>query len=108
VLAEKLAGQLKEKLAAKWGGKVGVIALEVTGITGYQDLVTLKEILSNQVRGVKGVNERRMTKEVASYDLYFDGKSDYLAAELTGKKFDQMKFEILEKSANKLKIKVSK
>ncbi len=105
--AVKLSGKLKEKLAEKWASSVGTITLDVTGITGYQDLVLLKQILQNMVRGVKGVTERRMRKDGAMLDVFFDGKSDFLAAELTGKKFD-LKFEILEKTANRMKVKISR
>ncbi len=105
--AKKLAANLQKKIAEKWSQTAETVTMEVSGLKDYQMVVSLKNILKNEVRGVKGVRQRRMSKDKASFDLYLKGKTQDLAAELTGKKLD-LKFTMQSVTPNKLVFTVSK
>jgi hypothetical protein len=86
--------QLARDLFAKIG-KVWVreqsgarrIAMTVKGVDDYARLASFKTALTNNVRGVKDVQERSMGDGKADLDVTIAGRSSDLATELSTKKF---------------------
>ncbi|RJO68641.1 MAG: hypothetical protein C4523_07075 [Myxococcales bacterium] len=106
--AKKLAEEIATKLTDKWMASVATITLDVTGLASYQQFDSLKNVLTHEIRGVKGVQERSMRQDKAQIDLFFDGKTSNLAKELTLKAFPGFGVKIDEVTANKIKLAVVK
>ncbi len=102
--ARKIAGDLIAKLAEKWSSTVGVITLEVKGLNSYDTLLKFETALKNNVRGVKGVSERRMSGEGALLDIYISGKASHLASELSGGVFSDFSLKVVEVTQNLIKV----
>jgi len=103
--AEKMCEELLAKVMDKWGSTTTVVQVEVEGLTNYKMLTKFKEALIDEVRGIKGVYERKYKDGVAEFDVNLQGKVSHLATELESKDFTDFIFTVASKSANSIKIK---
>ncbi len=84
----QLARDLFSKIGKKWSPVSGRrIALTVKGVDDYARLAQFKNVLAQSVRGVKDVQERRMSGGEAELDVVVTGRSSDLATELSTRKF---------------------
>ena len=84
----QLARDLFSKIGKKWSPVSGRrIALTVKGVDDYSRLAQFKNVLAQSVRGVKDVQERRMSGGEAELDVVVTGRSSDLATELSTRKF---------------------
>jgi len=97
--------ELLAKVMDKWGSTTTVVQVEVEGLTNYKMLTKFKEALIDEVRGIKGVYERKYKDGVAEFDVNLQGKVSHLATELESKDFTDFIFTVASKSANSIKIK---
>ena len=103
-VTQKMGEKLLEKVLDKWASSTSVITLDVKGITSYKMLNRFKETLIDELRGVKGVYERRYADGKAEVDVNLQGKISHFATELENKDFEYFTFKVNSKSANKLSI----
>jgi len=101
-VTRKMGEKLLEKVLDKWASSTAMVTLEVKGITSYKWLNRFKETMMDEVRGVKGVYERRYADGKAELDLNIQGKISHFATELENKDFEYFTFKVNKKSANKL------
>jgi len=106
--AKLLTDDVKSKLVDKWLASSATVTLEVEGIANYMMLDGFKQALEEEISGVKGVFERKMQKEKAQLDMYYEGKTSTLAKELTLKTFKGFKVRVDEVTANRLVVTLQK
>ncbi len=110
--AEKAANELGPKLVAKLKSKFNqevsagtVVQLVVYGVNDQQ-LVDLKNVLGQSVRGVRqgGIHQRFFADGVAKLDVRVKGNAQFLSDELTRKTFSKFKLSLKKFSQNKLEL----
>ena len=107
VTTEKLSAKLMKKILAQWQKDTSGFAnirFKVSGLKNYKQLADLKMILQHQVRGVRGVHERRMSGKTAVLDLELSSTTQAFAAELSGKKIPKFSIEISKVLPNQVDI----
>lgn len=105
---EDIASKLTEKIMAKWGQELSggqMVAIDITGVPDIKVLNDLKTLLTTQVRGVQGVQIRRLSKPDAAIDVDYKGKAQDLALELSDKKIGKYKIEVTDATQNTIKMK---
>ncbi len=103
-----LAKEIVDKLVDKWLASSATVTLQISGLTDYAMLDAFKTALTHQVSGVTGVMERKMMKDKAQVDLYFEGQTSLLAKELNQKSFDGFSVKVEAVTANQLTLNLSK
>jgi len=109
--AEKLAESLKAQIIDKWQAETSstsLIALTVRQIKSYSDFMRLKDVLKNEVRGVKNVYVRKMESGVARMDVEVEGSAMSLADKLAVKKFKGFSLDITSAGQNSLEMNIVK
>lgn len=109
--AEKVAKQLIDGIMEKWNQEISggqMVSIEITGIEDPHFLSEFRNFLTQQVRGVQGVQIRKFKKPDASLDIDFKGKGQDLGLELSGKKIGKLVLEVTDMQQNSIKIKVVK
>jgi hypothetical protein len=105
--ASDLASKLIDQIITTWGKEVSgttMVQLTISGISSYQDFMKFKNVLQEQVRGVKGVYQRSINAGVAKIDIDIKGDSQSLADELTNKNFQNFSININSLSQNSLEL----
>jgi len=101
---EKVASLLIEQITQQWGKEVGgttLVQLVVSGLS-FRELAKFKQILKEQVRGVKGIHQRSFQANVARIDVDLSGDVQNLADELSLKEFGAFRVEIIGFSSHKI------
>jgi len=109
--AEKVANQLIDGIMEKWNQELSggqMVSIDITGIDDPSFLSEFKNFLTQQVRGVQGVQIRKFKKPDASLDIDYKGKGQDLGLELSGKKIGKSVLEVTDMQQNSVKIKVTK
>ncbi|MGB9599408.1 MAG: flagellar assembly protein T N-terminal domain-containing protein [Myxococcota bacterium] len=109
--AEKVANQLIDGIMEKWNQELSggqMVSIDITGIDDPGFLSEFKNFLTQQVRGVQGVQIRKFKKPDASLDVDYKGKGQDLGLELSGKKIGKSLLEVTDMQQNSVKIKVIK
>ena len=104
---KKMAEELKGKIMRKWLEEVNsgqAIKLVVNNVKKTAFLKTLKNTLTEQIRGVSAVRDRGFKNKVAEFELDMKGSAQDLAIELEAKNFADFKVEVDEVTANALEI----
>lgn len=102
--AKKIAKDVSDRLVDKWMVSAHTVTLEVSGVTSYLQLDQFKRTLANEFRGVRAVRERKMIKNTAQFDLYYDSKTSNLAVEFEQRTFKGYKIKVIEVTANRIKV----
>lgn len=106
--AAEAAEQLTTKILAQYSKEVGgtrPINITVTGLNKTQ-FVKFKDVLRNQVRGIKGLNERSFQNGVAKLSVDSKSSCQILSDELSLKDFGTFAVEVVNSSANQLELRV--
>ena len=101
---EKVASLLIEQITQQWGKEVGgttLVQLVISGLS-FRELAKFKQILKEQVRGVKGIHQRSFQANVARIDMDLSGDVQNLADELSLKEFGAFRVEIIGFSSHKI------
>ncbi len=109
--AEKVANQLIDGIMEKWNQELSggqMVSMDITGIDDPGFLSEFKNYLTQQVRGVQGVQIRKFKKPNASIDIDYKGKGQDLGLELSGKKIGKSLLEVTDMQQNTVKIKIIK
>ena len=104
----KLAENLIPKILEQWRQDVQVattIQLMVSEVS-FMQLKRVKEILKNEIRGVKEVYQRSFQSRVAKLDVDIQSTTEMLADELVSKQFEGITLEITGMTENRIDITV--
>ncbi|MEK6693652.1 MAG: hypothetical protein AABY44_09535, partial [Nitrospirota bacterium] len=82
------------------------IQLVVSGVQELWQVAALKQILREQVKGVKEVIQQSFASGTAVFDVHMNGDAQRLAEELTQSNPGHFKLKVLGITPNKLDIKL--
>ncbi len=106
--ATEAAEQLMTKILAQYSKEVGgtrSINIMVNGLNKTQ-FVKFKDVLRNQVRGIKDLNERSFQNGVAKISVSSKSSAQILSDELSLKDFGTFTVEVVSSTANQLELRV--
>ena len=106
--AAEAADQMLTKILAVYSKEVGgtrSIAITVNGLTKTQ-FVKFKDVLRNQVRGIKDLHERSFAGATAKIAVDSKSSAQVLSDELTMRNFGTFAVEVTGSTANSLELKV--
>ena len=106
--ATEAADQLTTKILAQYSKEAGgtrSINITVTGLNKTQ-FVQFKDVLRNQVRGIKAVNERSYQNGVAKMSVDSKSSAQIVSDELSLKDFGTFSVEVVSSTANALELRV--
>jgi hypothetical protein len=100
---------MMEKILAVYSKEVGgtkPVSITISGLDKTQ-FVKFKDVLRNQVRGIKDVHERSFSGGVAKLSVDSKSSAQMLSDELSLKDFGTFSVEIMGSTANSLELKVT-
>jgi hypothetical protein len=106
--ATEAADQLTAKILAQYSKEAGgtrSVNITVSGLNKTQ-FVKFKDVLRNQVRGIKGLNERSFQNGVAKLSVDSKSSAQILSDELSLKDFGTFSVEVVSSTANQLELRV--
>jgi hypothetical protein len=106
--ATEAADQLTTKILAQYSKEAGgtrSINITINGLNKTQ-FVKFKDVLRNQVRGIKAVNERSFQNGVAKMSVDSKSSAQILSDELSLKDFGTFGVEVVSSTANSLELRV--
>jgi hypothetical protein len=104
-VATKLARNLVDDVLEKWSAELAntaTVKLVVSGLDSYSDLQEFKSILSEEVKGFKGANQRYYSRGKAELDLEIEGDAQALAHDVAQITIKNKKMKVLEISPNRV------
>jgi hypothetical protein len=107
--ANQAADDMITKILAAYSKEVGgtrSIAITITGLTRNQ-FVKFKDVLRNQVRGIKDLHERSFSGATARISVDSKTSTQALSDELALKDFGAFAVEVVGSTANSLELKVA-
>jgi hypothetical protein len=108
-VANLAADDLIAKILAVYAKETGgtrPVAITITGLNKTQ-FVKFKDVLRNQVRGIKDLHERSFTSSTAKIEVDSKTSAQALSDELVLKDFGTFSVEVLNSTANTLELKVA-
>jgi hypothetical protein len=109
-VAQDITPKLAEQISYQWikeKNEGSSIELTVKGVS-YGDLAALRKSLSNQVSGVKRVQQRSFSQGTAMLLLTSQDSSDRVAESLSEAKFDNFSLEIMDVTPTSMIVSVKK
>jgi hypothetical protein len=107
--ASSAADQMMEKILAVYAREAGStrsVNITISGLTKSQ-FVKFKDVLRNQVRGIKDLHERSFNGDVAKISVDSKNSAQTLSDELLLRDFGSFAVEVVSSSANALELKVT-
>jgi hypothetical protein len=107
--ASAAADQLVEKILAVYSKEAGgtkSVNITVTGLSKMQ-FVKFKDVLRNQVRGIKDLHERSFSGNTAKISVDSKSSAQIISDELLLKDFGTFGVEVISSTANSLELKVT-
>ncbi len=108
---KEVADYLKLRIVADWQREVSsitVVSVTIRDIVDYYDYVTLRDVLKNEIRGVKKVFQKRMESGIAMLDIEMKGNARFLANELSSGKFNTFSLGIVCTDEERLEVSIIK
>lgn len=108
-VANLAADDLMTKILAVYATETGgtrPVAMTITGLNKMQ-FVKFKDVLRNQVRGIKDLHERSFTNNIAKIEVDSKTSAQALSDELVLKDFGTFSVEVVNSTANTLELKVA-
>lgn len=105
--AAEAAEQMSAKILAQYSKEVGgtrSIAITVRGFQSKTQFVRFKDVLRNQVRGIKDLQERSFANGVARISVDSKNSAQILSDELSLKTFGDFTVEVTGSTANSLEV----
>jgi hypothetical protein len=107
--ANQAADEMLEKIVAFYSREVGstrAVAITVSGLTKAQ-FVKFKDVLRNQVRGIKDLHERSFSGNTAKISVDSKTSAQQLSDDLALKDFGTFAVDVVGSTANTLELKVT-
>jgi len=108
-VASTAADQMMEKILAvysKEAGSTRSVNITISGLNKTQ-FVKFKDVLRNQVRGIKDLHERSFNGTIAKISVDSKNGAQTLSDELVQKDFGTFAVEVISSTANSLELKVT-
>jgi hypothetical protein len=108
--ASDAADQLMTKILAQYSKEVGgtrSIGIIIKGFTSKAQFVKFKDVLRNQVRGIKDLHERSYSNGTARISVDSKNSAQILSDELSLKDFGTYSVDVTSSSANSLELMVT-
>jgi hypothetical protein len=103
------ADQLITKILAQYSKEVGgsrSISITISGFATKAQFVRFKDVLKNQVRGIKNLHERSYANGVAKVSVDSKHSTQVLSDELAIKTFGDFSVDVTSSTANSLELRV--
>jgi hypothetical protein len=84
------------------------VSVTVTGVKDFGIMNAFKDLLRNQVRGVKDIASARFEKNSGSMQVTYAGSVDTLASDLQGKVFKGQTINVTKATNNTLELALGK
>ncbi len=107
--AAEAAEEMMAKILALYSKEIGgtrPISITITGLT-KQQFVKFKDVLKNQVRGIKEIHERSFSGTTAKISVSSKSSAQTLSDELLLKDFGAFSVDVVGSAANSLELKVT-
>ncbi|MBP9021399.1 MAG: flagellar assembly protein T N-terminal domain-containing protein [Syntrophobacterales bacterium] len=107
--SEKLARKLTDQLINRWSYELtntATIKLIASGLKSYRDLVKFKELITNDVKGVKEVNQREYRNGHVEIDLEVRGNVHGVADDIAALRVNGKAVMVQGISQNTIKVRV--
>lgn len=107
--SEKLARKLTDQLINRWSYELtntATIKLIASGLKSYRDLVKFKELITNDVKGVKEVNQREYRNGHVEIDLEVRGNVHSVADDIAALRVNGKAVMVQGISQNTIKVRV--
>lgn len=104
-IATKLAKNLVDDVLENWSKELSntaTIKLVISGLDSYSTLQDFKSILSEEIKGFKGVNQRHYLKGKAEFDLEIEGDTQAVAHDVAQITIKNRSIKITEISQNRV------
>jgi hypothetical protein len=104
-VATKLARNLVDDVLDIWSSELTnttTIKLVISGLKSLADLQSFKALVTGEVKGCKGINQRYYSRGRAELDLDIAGDVQAVAHDISEITVDKRKIEILEVSQNRV------
>jgi hypothetical protein len=108
--AVDLAKQMREEVLERWSAELTntvTVKLVLSGLHDYRDLTRLKDILANEIRGFKEMQQRSYAQGQVELDLEVKGNTQGVADDLSVLKLNQREVNIQEITQNSIKASLS-
>ncbi len=108
-VANLAADDLMTKILAVYSKETGgtrPVTITITGLSKMQ-FVKFKDVLRNQVRGIKDLHERSFSNSTAKIEVDSKSSAQALSDELALKDFGTFSVEVVNSTANTLELKVA-
>ena len=108
-VAQAAADQMMEKILAVYSREVGgtrSVNITISGLNKTQ-FVKFKDVLKNQVRGIKDLHERSFTGSTAQISVDSKVSAQTLSDSLSLQDFGSFGVEVIGSTANSLELKVT-
>ncbi len=108
---KEVADYLNLRIVADWQREVSsitVVSVTIRDIVDYYDYVTLRDVLKNEIRGVKKVFQKRMESGIAMLDIEMKGNARFLANELSSGRFNTFSLGIVCTDEERLEVSIIK
>lgn len=105
----KLARKLTDQLVNRWSYELTnttTIKLIASGLRSYRDLVKFKELITNEVKGVKEVNQREYRNGHVEIDLEVRGNVHGVADDIAALRINGKAVRVQGISQNTIKVRV--
>ncbi|MBP8985141.1 MAG: flagellar assembly protein T N-terminal domain-containing protein [Syntrophobacterales bacterium] len=107
--SDKLARKLTDQLVNRWSYELTnttTIKLIASGLRSYRDLVKFKELITNEVKGVKEVNQREYRNGHVEIDLEVRGNVHGVADDIAALRINGKAVRVQGISQNTIKVRV--
>lgn len=101
----KLARKLVDDVLENWAKELAntaTIKLVISGLDTFSLLQEFKTVISEEVKGFKGMNQRHYLKGKAEFDLDIEGDVQAVAHDIARLKLKNRSFKIMEISQNRV------
>ncbi len=106
----KLADDLIAKIVQTWKDefyKATTVKIIVKGATSFSEINNFQNTLKFLVRGIKNIDTREISGDMAEFDIKITGNANQLARELERKDLDKFKVKITGLTMNKITLQLS-
>ena len=104
-MATKLVKNLVDDVLENWSKELSntaTIKLVISGLDSYSTLQDFKSVLSEEIKGFKGVNQRYYLKGKAEFDLEIEGDAQAVAHDVAQITIKNRNIKIIEISQNRV------
>lgn len=106
----KVADDLIDKIIKVWTREVSgtqLVQMIVKGLSSYGDMLKFTKLIRENVRGIKAVHQRKVSRGEGIIDVDIKGDAQSLADELSTKNFGNISVSVIEVTQNRIEVEVS-